>query len=173
MIKNARRTAHIVSASSNYFLELDFWFPDLRLAFEFQVTLLFPSLLCPVSSSFSLSQMIFLTLLSLRTHTTTCRVGLQTLPMSSRSEMISLIYMHSFSPSHSLLFYFGAIWLLFYDSIVNFLLQSYTRKRQPWSRGGRPWSLFRVGGTARQTGEFLSLIFDLIYQFSLSSFFYI
>ena len=45
VIKNARRTAHIASASSNYFLELDFWFPDLKMALSFRyLSVLFPFL---------------------------------------------------------------------------------------------------------------------------------
>lgn len=37
IITNARKEANIVSPHTRYFLELDFWLPDLHLAFEYQV----------------------------------------------------------------------------------------------------------------------------------------
>eukprot|EP00026_Physarum_polycephalum_P004824 Phypoly_transcript_04848.p1 GENE.Phypoly_transcript_04848~~Phypoly_transcript_04848.p1 ORF type:complete len:647 (-),score=68.04 Phypoly_transcript_04848:128-2068(-) len=36
VVKNARKVAHIESSNISYYLELDFWIPDLKLAFEFQ-----------------------------------------------------------------------------------------------------------------------------------------
>lgn len=35
--KNVRRAANIKSPLTGHFLELDIWFPDLKLCFEFQV----------------------------------------------------------------------------------------------------------------------------------------
>jgi len=37
MIKNARRVGRIATESGRSYLELDFWFPEIKLAFEFQV----------------------------------------------------------------------------------------------------------------------------------------
>lgn len=38
---NARKEANIISPNTRYYLELDFWIPDLKLAFEYQVTFFF------------------------------------------------------------------------------------------------------------------------------------
>ena len=37
MLKNARRVGRISTESGKSYLELDFWFPEIKLALEFQV----------------------------------------------------------------------------------------------------------------------------------------
>ena len=51
MVVNARKDADLINPETNWYLELDIFFPSLNLAFEYQVTLFISTAHCFINKN--------------------------------------------------------------------------------------------------------------------------